>query len=562
MHFILAICILKNTINSGGLRGTPGYKGGMETQTETQQLSQQILSLARQELLVKLPYLSAVLARVEFAFAPDEGTHASASAPLVTSGLALQATSSSAPLFASSAQGIVVSAPQLVARFVDEAAPPVHDVLHQLLHLVLGHYQVGPQVAAAKWNAAADVCAEFLAQALLGPRKGARGRAQQQAFSEVKGKLGLAGERLSAERLYQAFAEVGGNLDLPALQKLCFVDDHHGWYQASSESASPSGSVSAEPNQAKTAPQTQSADKNQQIDNPNPESGAGQASPQEAPPVEAKSDSATPRISQSTAPDWNKLARELMSELELQGRLASSKYAALIAELSVTQHKTRSYEDFLRSFVQVQEEPHLSDDEFDYLSYTLGLTLYGNMPLIEPLEYRTRAAIRDFVIVLDTSSSVSGAIVQQFVNTTYDILSASSAFFDSFNLHLIQCDTRVRQDTKITNLQELEAWAANVKLFGFGGTDFRPAFTYINELAAAHEFDDLAGVLYLTDGWGIYPEHMPPYKVAFVFYDEDHRPDLVPAWAEQLTINAGQFSSLSVYNRPRHVNHAEKNQRE
>ena len=40
---------------------------------------------------------------------------------------------------------------------------------------------------------------------------------------------------------------------------------------------------------------------------------------------------------------------------------------------------------------------------------------------------------------------------------------------------------------------------------------------------------------------------MPPYKTAFVFYDEDHRPDLVPAWAIQLTLRPGEFESMSVY---------------
>jgi hypothetical protein len=40
---------------------------------------------------------------------------------------------------------------------------------------------------------------------------------------------------------------------------------------------------------------------------------------------------------------------------------------------------------------------------------------------------------------------------------------------------------------------------------------------------------------------------MPPYKTAFVFYDEDHRPELVPPWAIQLTLRPGEFRSMSVY---------------
>ncbi len=40
--------------------------------------------------------------------------------------------------------------------------------------------------------------------------------------------------------------------------------------------------------------------------------------------------------------------------------------------------------------------------------YTYGLSpLYGDMPLIEPLEYRDEKRIRDFCDATDTSSSVT-----------------------------------------------------------------------------------------------------------------------------------------------------------
>lgn len=45
------------------------------------------------------------------------------------------------------------------------------------------------------------------------------------------------------------------------------------------------------------------------------------------------------------------------------------------------------------------------------------------------------------------------------------------------------------------------------------------------------ELKSLKGVLYFTDGYGIYPEHKPSYDVAFVFpemYDADR---IVPGWA-------------------------------
>ena len=55
-------------------------------------------------------------------------------------------------------------------------------------------------------------------------------------------------------------------------------------------------------------------------------------------------------------------------------------------------------------------------------------------------------------------------------------------------------------------------------LVGEGGTDFRPAFAYIDELIATHRFTELKGVIYFTDGQGIYPQKMPPYPDRVCIY--------------------------------------------
>ena len=68
------------------------------------------------------------------------------------------------------------------------------------------------------------------------------------------------------------------------------------------------------------------------------------------------------------------------------------------------------------------------------------------------------------------------------------------------------------------------------------GTDFRPAFEYIAELLERGEFEQLRGVLYFTDGQGIYPEKKPPYDTAFVFMQKDYKDVDVPPWAMKLVI--------------------------
>ena len=76
-----------------------------------------------------------------------------------------------------------------------------------------------------------------------------------------------------------------------------------------------------------------------------------------------------------------------------------------------------------------------------------------------------------------------------------------------------------------------------MRLHGFGGTDFRPAFAYVDRLVAEGVFENLGGLVYFTDGWGVYPEWMPDYKVAFVFYDENYRKEIVPPWAAQIVLD-------------------------
>ena len=67
------------------------------------------------------------------------------------------------------------------------------------------------------------------------------------------------------------------------------------------------------------------------------------------------------------------------------------------------------YGAFLKRFAVLGEEMHINDEEFDYVYYTYGLQLYGNLPLVEPLEYRENKRIREFVIAIDTLRFLPGS---------------------------------------------------------------------------------------------------------------------------------------------------------
>lgn len=80
---------------------------------------------------------------------------------------------------------------------------------------------------------------------------------------------------------------------------------------------------------------------------------------------------------------------------------------------------------------------------------------------------------------------------------------------------------------------------------GFGGTDFRPAFSYVNRLIERGELPDMKGVIYFTDGLGEFPEKAPAYDVAFVFMDEGgERLPKVPPWAMRILIDEAGIERL------------------
>ena len=47
----------------------------------------------------------------------------------------------------------------------------------------------------------------------------------------------------------------------------------------------------------------------------------------------------------------------------------------------------------------------MDDDSFDYVFYSYGLRLYGNMPLIEPQEWKEVKKVEDFAIVIVYATS-------------------------------------------------------------------------------------------------------------------------------------------------------------
>lgn len=240
---------------------------------------------------------------------------------------------------------------------------------------------------------------------------------------------------------------------------------------------------------------------------------------------------------------WQEINEKMETDLETFSKEASEENGSFLGQLRVENRGRQDYREFLRKFSVLREEMGTDPDTFDYGFYSYGLTLYGNMPLIEPLETREVRRIADFVIVIDTSMSCSGTLVRRFLEETYSVLKQNDSYFRRVNVHIIQCDEKVHSDVKITSEKELKKYMDQFELYGEGGTDFRPAFAYVDELLGRGEFDDLKGLIYFTDGYGIYPSRMPPYKTAFVFLEEDYRDADMPAWAIRLVLREDELES-------------------
>lgn len=241
---------------------------------------------------------------------------------------------------------------------------------------------------------------------------------------------------------------------------------------------------------------------------------------------------------------WKDISEEMQTDMETFSQEASASSGGFLEQIQVENKERYDYREFLKKFAVLKEEMKIDEDTFDYGFYAYGLQLYGNMPLIEPQEWKEVKKVEEFVIVIDTSMSCKGELVKRFLEETYSILSENESFFRKVQIHIIQCDDRVQSDKKITDGKELKDYMEKLDLIGDGGTDFRPAFTYINELIEKNELQHLKGVIYFTDGQGIFPSKRPMYETAFVFMRESDIEVEVPPWAIKLVMDEEEIERI------------------
>ena len=125
------------------------------------------------------------------------------------------------------------------------------------------------------------------------------------------------------------------------------------------------------------------------------------------------------------------------------------------------------YRKFLRRFAFPREEILLDEESFDYVFYHLGMEQYGNLPLIEPLEYKEVNRLEELVIAIDTSGSCSKELVQRFLGETYQILSTRENFFKKMKVYIVQCDCCIQWYRIVHSEEEWRSCMQEITIQGF-----------------------------------------------------------------------------------------------
>lgn len=445
-------------------------------------LAVDILNLSRNTLVINLRFMDKAISMLEFKNIPGLG------------GVAVDGVS------------IYYDPVFVLNSFSSERTKTARQYLHMVLHCVYQHFWVSTLVNQEYWDLACDIAVEYTINDIgITAVETSTATEQVKVIEQLKSKV----KYMTADMLYKYFMTSFPTADeIVRLKKIFSADTHMVWYS---------------PKMREELIQRAS---NQSGDSKDEDHSNGET------------DFSNMFLDEMNRmlQEWKVVARQMKMDLETFSKAKGESAGGLSQNLMAVTREKYDYAGFLKKFAILGEKMKINNDEFDYIFYTYGLKLYERMPLIEPLEYKDVKSVREFVVAIDTSGSTSGELVQTFVQKTYNILKEEESFFTKFNLHIIQCDAEIQEDVKITNQREFDEYLANMKILGQGGTDFRPVFSYVDELIANREFTNLKGLIYFTDGFGTFPSKQPDYNVAFVYVEEGYENPDVPAWAIKLVL--------------------------
>ena len=214
--------------------------------------------------------------------------------------------------------------------------------------------------------------------------------------------------------------------------------------------------------------------------------------------------------------DKNKESEQTQEQIEeevLQEQLFAEEAISLLESKFAKGERPQSIERFftLESAEKIDWREELKNalDRYFRDDYTL---LPPSKKLLYTGIYLPSSVSQTFrlVIVIDSS----GSIDEELLNTFLSEVNFLMALVQNYQIELVVCDDKVHSHRTFYTGEELE-----VEVVGFGGTDFREAFKFVEE-----NFNDVKLLLYFTDLEGFFPSQAPNYEVKWISPKEEEIP--------------------------------------
>ena len=219
-----------------------------------------------------------------------------------------------------------------------------------------------------------------------------------------------------------------------------------------------------------------------------------------------------------------------MKKNEAEGQREQPGIAGVISQSGLYTARnvgSHSYMDILRDFICNGEKKKEDPDSIDKMIYLYGLDMYGDVALIEPDEEEEKENLGVIAIAIDTSGSCDGDVAEGFLGELSMMLGEISNKYCFDRIVIYQCDEYIQDIKTYSDVRDLPGYITKMQLFGFGGTSFTPVFESLQMMEKENGIK-VSALIYLTDGYGEYPEKAPDFPVYFIMGKDSFY--AVPNW--------------------------------
>jgi len=232
-----------------------------------------------------------------------------------------------------------------------------------------------------------------------------------------------------------------------------------------------------------------------------------------------------------------KLKGEMRSEYGKSWRFSDQMYSC--AETKYDFHSL--IKEIIRK--KLVEDKNIND--FDRMIYSYGLSLYGDIPLIEDIEESEvlKMQTNNICIAIDTSGSCMGDEIKEFLSAIEEIFMDLKAYLSKDSeVIFLQCDCAIQNEERFNCKDIRRGMFKEKNIKGFGYTSFAPVFDRINELNEREYSDkNIDLLIYLTDGdghFGKFADNKPDFDTVFILSGQGCRDRGIPSYITQFPLTA------------------------